>query len=449
MAWIPHYVILIALSTVIDYGAGLLMERARGVHKRRLYLFFSLFSNLGLLFLFKYYNFFVGSVLQCASWFNIPVSLTFSHLLLPVGISFYTFQTLSYSIDIYKKNRRAERHFGYFALYVSFFPQLVAGPIERSDRLLPELKKESLFDIERVKDGLSLMVWGMFKKVVIADRLAFFVDSVYGKSDHYSGFYLSLATLFFAFQIFCDFSGYSDIAIGAAKVLGINLMTNFNKPYFARSIHEFWSRWHISLSTWFRDYVYIPLGGSRVPLNRHYFNLFITFLISGLWHGANWTFVAWGALNGLYLICGQATKKMRQSLLFFLRIPEDRFFIVFVNILFTFFLTNIAWIFFRAASIKDAFSILAKLHQGWDIIFHPEVVWKSFEFLRFQEDFIVGVIAIGVMLVIHTVRGNLSFINFLKSRSVYFRFFLFSILLSLLYVSLDFTTKHQFIYFQF
>jgi alginate O-acetyltransferase complex protein AlgI len=319
-SWKPEYLLLIIASTLVDYGCGLRMGSIAGKARRKKWLLVSLTSNLGLLFAFKYFNFFNESARAVFDRFNIFYDVPAFDLLLPVGISFYTFQTLSYSIDVYRGRQRPERHLGIFALYVSFFPQLVAGPIERSTHLLPQFFQPHRFEYDRVTSGLRLVLWGFFKKVVVADRLALYVNAVYNDPSAHTGPTILLATYFFAFQIYCDFSGYSDIAIGTARVMGYDLMQNFRRPYFARSISEFWSRWHISLSTWFRDYLYIPLGGNRVPRWRWYVNLFAVFLISGLWHGANWTFVVWGALHGTYLIVGLVTSDARER--FWQRLEE-------------------------------------------------------------------------------------------------------------------------------
>ena len=282
MSWKAEYLILIIISTIIDYFAAIQMSKQTVSSKRKLYLLLSLFVNLGLLFGFKYFNFFSDSLCTIFDQFNIFYNVPTFKVLLPVGISFYTFQTLSYTIDVYRKKREPEKHLGIFALYVAFFPQLVAGPIERSTRLLPQLVEKYNFNYDRVTDGLKLMLWGFFKKVVIADRIAVIVNQVYSNPNEAAGIPLLIGTYLFAFQIYCDFSGYSDIAIGAAKVFGIDLMQNFRRPYFAKSIREFWQRWHISLSTWFRDYLYRPLGGNHTSRWRWYYNIMIVFLISGL-----------------------------------------------------------------------------------------------------------------------------------------------------------------------
>ncbi len=302
MSWRIEYITLIWISTLIDYFAGRQMGKTDDRKKKRKYLLLSLFANLGLLFTFKYWNFFTSSLNIVLRAMHITYEIPYLNVVLPVGISFYTFQTLSYTIDVYRGVKSTEKHLGIFALYVAFFPQLVAGPIERSTNLLPQFFEKHNIDWRRIVDGLKLMMWGMFKKVVIADRLAVFVDRVYGNPYDYTGLSHIVATIFFAFQIYCDFSGYSDIAIGSAQVLGFNLMDNFRRPYFSRSVSEFWRRWHISLSSWFRDYVYIPMGGNRVSPKRWHFNILTVFVVSGLWHGANWTFISQGE-EGIYC-CG-------------------------------------------------------------------------------------------------------------------------------------------------
>jgi D-alanyl-lipoteichoic acid acyltransferase DltB (MBOAT superfamily) len=343
--WNPAYLALILFSVAVTWASGIAMERQR-IPQKRLILTASLVINLGILLFFKYYGFFAENArLLSGGSLRFPA---FS-VLLPVGISFYTFQALGYSIDVYYGRVKAERDALTYALFVTFFPQLVAGPIERTGNLLPQFKVNHSFDYDRVTAGLRLAAWGMFKKVVIADRLAIYVDGVYGDPSVYPAAALALAAFFFAFQIYCDFSGYSDIAIGTARVLGFNLMTNFRCPYFSRSIAEFWRRWHISLSTWLKDYLYIPLGGNRKGAVRQKVNLLITFLLSGLWHGAAWHFVVWGALHGIFQIVERIFFKGSKS--------PGTIFSVFV----TFALVSFAWIFFRADTMSDAFVIIAKV----------------------------------------------------------------------------------------
>ncbi len=378
-AWKLEYTLLIFTSTLVDYLMARRMGQTDIQWRRRLYLVVSLLVNLGLLFGFKYFNFFNESVRATLNLFNIFYNVPAFQLLLPVGISFYTFQTLSYTIDVYRGKLAPERHFGIFALYVSFFPQLVAGPIERATRLLPQFHERMHFDQARVASGLRLILWGMFKKVVIADRLALYVNEVYNAPGEHAALTLLIATYFFAFQIYCDFSGYSDIAIGVARVLGFDLMQNFQQPYMARSIASFWRRWHISLSTWFRDYVYIPLGGSRVPQWRWYSNLLIVFLVSGLWHGAAWHFVVWGLLHGVLVVLELALsgatlwRAKRQGHEQAWRPPAT------VSIVVTFHLVLITWIFFRANTLADAWLVLQRIlgmagENSWTAVLSP---WQA------------------------------------------------------------------------
>ncbi|MBN2806812.1 MAG: MBOAT family protein, partial [Prolixibacteraceae bacterium] len=303
MSWKVEYIFLIVISTLIDYFSGILMEKRASKRSRLPFLIISLCSNLGLLFFFKYYNFASENLNLFFDALEVQYNAPFMNLLLPVGISFYTFQTLSYSIDVYFGRQKAEKHLGYFALYVSFFPQLVAGPIERFSNLTPQLKASHHFSFQNLKMGLRLILYGLFIKMVIADNLAGIVDELYTDPGKYATWDIIKGVLFYSFQIYCDFYGYSIIAIGSAKIMGINIMDNFRTPYLAKNIAEFWQRWHISLSTWFRDYLYLPLGGSRVKQIRWVLNILIVFVVSGIWHGANWTFLIWGALFGfIYLL---------------------------------------------------------------------------------------------------------------------------------------------------
>lgn len=294
MSWNPKYVVLILGTTLVSYVAGLLLEKTDKQQVKKMIVVIALIVSLGELFILKYFNFAFASVCSVLTHFSIHLSPITLQLMLPVGISFYTFQTLGYVIDVYRGDIKAEHHFGYYATFVSFFPQLVAGPIERTGNLLAQIKSTKKFNQSQAIDGTKVIVWGYFKKMVIADFISGFVDQIYGDLGDYTGFALVMAIFLFTIQIYCDFSGYSNIAQGSAKLLGIDLMTNFKSPYFSTSVKEFWRRWHISLSTWFRDYVYIPLGGSHCGKMRQNINLLITFLVSGLWHGASWTFVFWG-----------------------------------------------------------------------------------------------------------------------------------------------------------
>jgi alginate O-acetyltransferase complex protein AlgI len=360
MVFIPVYILILGFTIVIDYFAGILLEQTLG-KKRKYFLIASLIANIGVLAVFKYYNFLNDNLSVILNSLGYENHIPRLGLLLPIGLSFHTFQAMSYTIEVFRGHQKAERHFGIYALYVMFYPQLVAGPIERPQNLLHQFHERHSFDGQRIAEGLKLMLWGLFMKIVIADRLAIYVNAVYNNSYEHSGRSLTVATIFFAFQIYCDFAGYSGIAIGAARVMGFNLMVNFNRPYFSRSISEFWKRWHISLSTWFRDYLYISLGGNRVSIPRWYLNLFIVFVISGLWHGASWTFVIWGALNGFYLVFAIITADLRKSLNHFLFIDRFPKLQHLLNILVTFALACFAWVFFRADTLPEALSILKKI----------------------------------------------------------------------------------------
>jgi alginate O-acetyltransferase complex protein AlgI len=356
MAFIPVYILILGFTIVVDYFAGILLETTEG-KKRKYWLIASLIANIGVLAVFKYYNFLNDNLSILLNSIGYHNQIPHLGILLPIGLSFHTFQAMSYTIDVYRGNQKAERNFGIYSLYVMFYPQLVAGPIERPQNLIHQFYEKHYFEYERVVEGLKQMLWGLFMKLVIADRLAIYVNAVYNNADQHGGKTLALATVFFAFQIYCDFAGYSNIAIGAAKVMGFKLMTNFNRPYFSRSISEFWKRWHISLSTWFKDYLYISLGGNRVSIPRWYINLFLVFTISGLWHGANWTYIIWGAINGFYLVFAIVTAKWRKdinSFLFLDRFPKLH---NALQIGITFLLACFAWIFFRANTTADAFHI--------------------------------------------------------------------------------------------
>jgi alginate O-acetyltransferase complex protein AlgI len=363
MSWRAEYVVLLIAATAVNYFVGLGLERAERPAVRRGLLALSLGVSLGILFAYKYLDFFAESLGLALGAVGVRTEMPHFDLILPLGVSFYTFQSIGYAIDVYRGTTPVERHFGVFALFVSFFPQLIAGPIERSQNLLPQFRNPNPLDHERLASGLRLMLWGAFKKIVIADRISVVVDTVYASPDLYSGPLLLLATFFFTLQIYCDFSGYSDIAIGSARILGYDLMTNFRRPYFSTSAAEFWRRWHISLSTWFRDYVYKPLGGNRVTTPRWIYNTMVVFVVSGLWHGANWTFIAWGTLHGSYLLLEAATRVPRTWLLRHTGLPTRPRLYRTAKTLFVFVLMMAGWVFFRALSIGDAVDILAR---AWD-----------------------------------------------------------------------------------
>jgi len=354
MSWQWEYAGLLATSTLVDYFVSRKMDGLQSKKSKLPFLILSIITNIGILAVFKYFNFFIDNINEVLGDQN---QFSAINVLLPMGISFYTFQTLAYTVDVYRGKQRAEKHFGKFALYVSFFPQLVAGPIERASNLLGQFKLfDYEFDSNRILIGLKKMLWGFFKKLVIADRLAIYVNEAYNYPQEQSGVNLLIATYFFAIQIYCDFSGYTDIAIGAARIFGIDLKENFRFPYFAKNIRAFWSRWHISLSTWFRDYVYIPLGGNRHGMGRMYLSIAIVFLVSGFWHGANWTFIVWGALHGIYYMIYLAMVKLR----WFKGIESSKV-ASFFSGLFLFNIVVFAWIFFRANSLDDAFIIISRI----------------------------------------------------------------------------------------
>ena len=447
MAFIPAYILILFLTIVIDYYAGILIENAIG-SQRRFYLAMSLVANIGVLAVFKYYNFFVDNVNAVLHLSSPTASLPLLNIILPIGLSFHTFQAMSYTIEVYRGNQPAERHFGIYALYVMFYPQLVAGPIERPQNVLHQFHEKKHFNYDQAVSGLRLMAWGLFKKVVIADRMAYLVNEVYTKPHDFHGLPLLVATVFFSIQIYCDFSGYSDMALGAARVMGFDLMKNFDRPYFSKSISEFWRRWHISLSTWFKDYLYISLGGNRVALPRACFNLFFVFLISGLWHGANWTFMAWGAIHGLYLVTGMLTKKSRNRFiertnLHFLNTPL-------LNIALTCALAAFAWIFFRANTMHDAFYVITHLFEPSSSFWHGttftglstiKVMYKFHEWLA-----LAG--ALALLFAVEKAQVRVTINHWLTQQAAPVRWALYYGIV--LYTALLGAFQHvQFIYFQF
>ena len=434
MRWRPEYATLLLISTCIDYAAGIGLGKASGTAARRAWLCLSLAGNLGILFAFKYWEFFSRSFAQLTGTETMPSSFDF---VLPVGISFYTFQSLSYTIDLYRGQREPERHFGKFALYVSFFPQLVAGPIERSTHLLPQFSQVQRFDYARVVDGLALMAWGFFKKVVIADRFAIYAHEVFDNADAHSGWPIIVATYLFTFQIYADFSAYSDIAIGAARVMGFDIMRNFRRPYAAQSVGHYWRRWHISLSTWFRDYVFIPLGGSRVSMARTMFNLFMVFLLSGLWHGANWTYVIWGACHGVIVALEHGLARSRLAIRDRVRIAGWSGVYSAACMLITFHTIALLFIVFRAPSLSDAAYLI---QHCWPASSTP-VDLTGF-------DWVLSVALIGLMLTFEWRQGEDSPRTYLMRMRPVYRWPLVAALL-LIAVLFGVYDQQAFIYFQF
>lgn len=440
MCWKPEYIVLILFSTVVDYAASLGIARSAKPSLKKLWLVLSLGINLGFLFTFKYYNFFLASINDTLGFAGFDTIEASHSLLLPVGISFYTFQTMSYTIDVYRGQKSPERNFGLFALYVSFFPQLVAGPIERSVSLMPQFSKVKAFVYSDAVLGARQALWGFFKKMVVADRLAPMVDLVYNDPGQHQGAQGLVATVFFALQIYCDFSGYSDIAIGTARMLGFKLMENFSTPYLSLSIKEFWSRWHISLSTWFRDYVYIPLGGNRKSEPRWLANLFITFTVSGLWHGASWNFVIWGALHGTYLIIENLGRKYfpKVGVAMTATLPAR-----ILTTCFVFALACLGWVFFRATSFSDAVTVIS----GFTHFSKSQLGLYMFG-ANMTPDFILALAALSLLGVVDVFIKDHGFAQSVELLPKLARWSLY-LLISLAILGFGAFGNTEFIYFQF
>lgn len=441
MNFIPVYILVLLVLIIIDYFAGRFIEHSKGKRKT-LYLILSIFSTCLVLFIFKYFNFFNANLSALADFINWNYSLEYLSLALPIGLSFHTFQSLSYVIEVYKGNQKAEKHFGIYALYVMFYPQLVAGPIERPSHLLHQFYEKHRVDWNRIIHGLQIMLWGFFLKLVIADRAAIFVNAVYNNVYFYSGMPLIIATYSFAFQIFCDFAGYSLIALGCAKVMGFQLMVNFKRPYLSKSIPEFWRRWHISLSSWFRDYIYIPLGGNRVSTGRLYLNIFLVFLISGLWHGAAWTFVIWGALHGFYMVISQSTELYRKKLSSFFCISRFPKLHNILKILITFNLVAFGWIFFRANSLADANYIITHLFSNLNLDFlRASVIFD-------RSNLFLLIVFIVFMEIVHFIQEKKGIRSIFYKLPEYLRLLAYFLLLLVILLFGVFTNT-KFIYFQF
>lgn len=440
MVFVPIYILILGFTIVIDYFAGILIENAQG-HKRKLYLLASIIANVGVLCVFKYYNFFIGNINGALHHLNPGSSFAFPFLaiLLPIGLSFHTFQAMSYTIEVYRANQKAERNFGIYALYVMFYPQLVAGPIERPQNMLWQFKTEHHFDYSKTVSGLRLIVWGIFKKMVIADRLAIYVNDVYNHVHNYAGVSLIIATIFFSIQIFCDFSGYSDIAIGCARIMGFTLMKNFDIPYYSKNISEFWRRWHISLSTWFRDYLYFPLGGNRVSDARVYMNLMIVFMVSGLWHGANWTFVIWGALHGFYLVIWKLTQGIRKTTSTAIGLDKAPVLSGLLSGGLTFIATAFAWIFFRANTFKDAMYVVTHMLHS-----NGKVGIGSMTKLNFY----LAIFSIAIMEMVHYQQAKGNHLTLLAKQPTLVRWGIYSFFIMVIIFLGNFGDE-KFIYFQF
>ncbi|SNS36751.1 D-alanyl-lipoteichoic acid acyltransferase DltB, MBOAT superfamily [Belliella buryatensis] len=440
--WDWRFLSLIAFSTLIDYLVGIGLGKEENAKRRMLLLTISICANLGFLGFFKYYNFFLDNFINGFQMLGVPFKASSLKIILPVGISFYTFQTMSYTIDVYRKKLIPTHDWIAFGAYVSFFPQLVAGPIERATNLLPQFSEKRVFDQNKAVDGLRQILWGLFKKMVIADNCAEYVNIIFNQSESLSGSILALGAVLFAFQIYGDFSGYSDIAIGTSRLFGFQLMQNFAFPYFSRDVAEFWRRWHISLSTWFRDYLYIPLGGSRGGLALSIRNTFIIFLVSGFWHGANWTFIIWGALNAVYFLPSLLLGKNRNNLDVVAqesRWPNLR---ELISMLFTFGLTSFAWIFFRAESMSHAWGYVQNMMQP-SLFSIPD-----FHILE-------GVLSLMVLIVIFILiewngrRRQYAIMDLAASRSRVFRWGMYLLIILAIDIFGNTSEEIEFIYFQF
>jgi D-alanyl-lipoteichoic acid acyltransferase DltB (MBOAT superfamily) len=438
--WDYRFLFLLVFSTLLDYYTGIKIFEANTQKKKKFWLWLSISVNLGFLGVFKYYNFFASSFAEGLSLLGINANLGTLQVILPVGISFYTFHGLSYVLDLYKNRIKPERNFIDYSVFVSFFPLLVAGPIERATHLLPQILKKREFDFSKAVDGLRQILWGLFKKIVIADNCAEFANTIFNNSGDYTGSTLLLGALFFTFQIYCDFSGYSDIALGTARLFGIDLLRNFAFPYFSRDIAEFWRRWHISLSSWFRDYLYIPLGGSKGGTWMKVRNTFIIFLVSGFWHGANWTFIVWGLLNAIYIMPSIIFNTNRINLEI---VAQGKYFPTvkeFFSIVLTFSLTVLAWIFFRANNVQHAISIVAEIFST-SLFTTPSFneIWRS-----------VPILIITAVFIIIEWIGREHQYALAKLGNNWFKPVRWAMYYSIILVIIYFAgSKQQFIYFQF
>lgn len=440
MAFIPIYILILGFTIVIDYFAGIFIEGAQG-RRRKVFLTCSIIANVGVLAVFKYYNFLNGNLNFLLHGFALTSPLPYLKILLPIGLSFHTFQAMSYTIEVYRGNYKAERHFGIYSLYVMFYPQLVAGPIERPQNLLPQLKAEHPFDYNNVTSGLRLMAWGLFKKVVIADRIATVCDKVYANPHHYNGISMVIATFFFAVEDYADFSGYSDIAIGAARVMGIKLMLNFNYPILSKSISEFWARWHISLTSWFRDYLYKPMFRKHRGALWQLYTVLVVFFLVGLWHGANWTFIIWGLINGIYLIIANVTRKPWRAFLTRIGIGKHGV----LSVIGTLSLLSYGLIFYRADSISNAFYMAGHVFTCIPDLLH----FHHLQYMGMKNsELVFSFLLIAFLFTMEALDSKYSlFTKFLK-QPVYIRWTFYYIALFVIGVYGIFEHR-EFLYFQF
>ncbi len=457
MCWNAEYALLLLASTAITYGAAMLIDRFRdNIGLKKTLVGISLFLNLGILFVFKYLNFTFETVEKVFGKLGMTFEMPAFDLLLPVGISFYIFQAVGYTVDVYREKIKVERNFLYYALFVSFFPQLVAGPIERSTNLLPQFRKLDTFKLwntTRIQKGAVVMLYGYFLKMILADRIAILVDTVFDPLlfGTYQGITVLVAAMLFSIQIYCDFAGYTYIAIGAARIMGFELMNNFNMPYLARNIKDFWDRWHLSLSTWFRDYLYFPLGGSRKGIIRKYINIIIVFLVSGLWHGASWHYVVWGVVHGAMRIAGEATKNIRERIYTRLNFQRDTFAVKLWQTVCTFFLVTLAWVFFRAESVNQSLAMIKSMLS----VYNPWVLTDGtlFTLGLDAKEWNVLMIALPVLLVVDMLRyQKMQLTEWFMKQNLWFRWIVFYAGIMAVVIFGVYGAQYdatQFIYFQF
>lgn len=431
MYFIPIYILILGFTIVIDYFAGIFIAKSQG-RRRKWWLILSLVANIGVLAFFKYYNFLNDNLSDILKFFHYPNPIPYLNILLPLGLSFHTFQAMSYTIEVYRGNQKPEKHFGIYALYVMFYPQLVAGPIERPQNIIHQFREQKYFEYNRVVDGLKIMMWGFIKKLMIANRISLYVDTVYANPQRHGSLSLWTAAFLFIIQIYCDFSGYSDIAIGAAKVMGYDLMTNFKRPFCSKSIRETWQRWHISLTSWFRDYLYFSMGGSRRGLARTLFNLIFVFFISGLWHGASWTFIIWGVFNGVFLALEQALNPVLKNVHKMLGSFKNFFRIAAICVFFT-----VAGVFFRATNLHSAKIILTSM-----------LTFKRGHFFHPGAHLEYAVIGTLLLLISDFVEEFNPKIKILRNKNIAVRYTGYVCLIALL-LMIGVFEESQFIYFQF
>jgi alginate O-acetyltransferase complex protein AlgI len=443
-----EYIFILLVTIVVDYYAGIKIEESTTKRRKKLFLVLSLIANIGMLCIFKYYNFINENIIALGESLGTTYALPAIDIILPIGLSFHTFQAMSYTIEVYRGNQQAERHFGIYSLYVMFYPQLVAGPIERPQNILRQLHVKTNFSYENTTDGLKLIGWGLFKKIVIADRLAEYVNTLYQNPESYNGVQVIIPLLLFSYQIYCDFSGYSDIALGTAKIMGYNLMVNFNNPYYATSIPEFWTRWHISLSTWFKDYLYIPLGGNRTGMLKWIRNVLIVFAISGLWHGASWNFIIWGVLHALLIIAPVLLFRK-------FKLPEGYRLIKAARLVFTFLLVSFTWVFFRAETFDKSTIILKNACTGltenlsWFLTDTAAMVRECIYLGKGQDGFVICSASVLLLEAVQYIKRNKGVFYFFQDRSIPFRWAFYIGLTIWVMVFGVYQSSMDFIYFQF